>query len=73
MTRVIAPPADLTPGQVRAALDALGLDYDHTVYVALSPGRVFVTTAQVDADGYPIMEGGVLLTTDTTITVQEAS
>ena len=61
----------ITPAQVRAAHDALGLDPDLTLHVSISPGYVHVTTAEVDEDGHPIVTGGVLQRVETSVDVTD--
>lgn len=47
------------PSHVRAVHDALGLDHDLTLSVAITPGYIHITTAQTDEHGAPIVTGGV--------------
>ena len=61
----------ITTGQVRAALDALGLDPDLTLHVSISPGYVHIATAEVDEDGHPVVRGGVLQRVETGIEVMQ--
>ena len=60
----------ITPAQVRAAHEALGLDPDLTLHVSISPGYVYVTTAEVDGDGHPIVTGGVLQRVEASMPVE---
>lgn len=61
----------ITAAQVRAAYDALGLDYDLTLSVSISPGYAHVTTAQLDEDGAAVVAGGVLQRVETGIEVEQ--
>ena len=49
----------INAGQVRAAINALGLDYDTTLAVTLTPGYAHVISARLE-DGHPVLVGGVL-------------
>lgn len=62
---------EITTGQLRAALGALGLDPDLTVSVSMSSTWAHVVTAQVDEDGHAIVSGGVLQTVDHGIQLTE--
>ena len=64
-------PLQITPAQIRAAHEALGLDPDLTLSVSISPGYVHVTTVEVDEDGHPIVTGGVLQRVETGADVTE--
>jgi hypothetical protein len=57
----------ITPAQIRAAHEALGLDPDLTLHVSISPGYVHVTTAELDEGGHPIVTGGVLQRVETSV------
>lgn len=61
----------ITAAQVRAAYDALGLDHDLTLGVTITPGRVHLTTAEVDEGGHPVITGGVLQRVETGIEVEQ--
>ena len=61
----------ITTGQVRAALDALGLDPDLTLHVSISPGYVHIATAEADKGGHPVVRGGVLQRVETGIEVEQ--
>lgn len=61
----------ITSAQVRAAYDALGLDYDLTLGVSIAPGYVHITTAGVDEAGHPVIVGGQLQRVETGIEVVE--
>lgn len=61
----------ITPAQIQAAHEALGLDHDLTLHVSISPGYVHVTTAEVDADGHPLVTGGVLQRVETGVDVTD--
>lgn len=60
----------ITAAQVRAAHEALGLDPDLTLHASISPGYAHITTAQVDADGHPIVTAGVLRRVEASIPVE---
>lgn len=60
----------ITPAQVRAAHEALGLDPDLTLHVSISPGYVHTTTAEVDEGGHPIVTSGVLRRVEASIPVE---
>ena len=60
----------ITPAQVRAAHEALGLDPDLTLHVSISPGYVHTTTAEVDEDGHPIVKAGELQRVEASIPVE---
>ena len=62
---------EITTVQVRAALDALGLDPDLTLHVSISPGYVHIATAEVDEGGHPVVMGGVLQRVETGIEVDQ--
>ena len=55
----------ITSAQVRAVYDALGLDYDLTLGLTITPGRVHVSSVETDAGGSPIITGGVLQRVET--------
>lgn len=61
----------ITSAQVRAIYDELGLDHDLTLGVTIIPGWVHITTAEADADGSPIVRGGVLQRVETGIEVEQ--
>ena len=61
----------ITAAQVRAVYDALNLDHDLTLGVTIIPGWVHITTAETDADGSPIVVGGVLQRVETGIEVEQ--
>lgn len=61
----------ITSAQVRAIYDELGLDHDLTLGVTIIPGWVHITTAETDADGSPIVMGGVLQRVETGIEVRQ--
>lgn len=61
----------ITTAQVRAAYEALGFDPDLTLSVSISPGYVYVATAEVDEDGHPVVKGGVLQRVETGVDVTD--
>lgn len=63
----------ITPAQVRAAHEALGVDPDLTLHVSISPGYVHVTAAELNADGHPVVTGGALQCVETSVNVEEAT
>lgn len=55
------PNPTITRAQYTAALEALGLDPRLTISVSLQAGGAYITTAETDDDGDPIVELGQLV------------
>lgn len=61
----------ITAAQVRAVYDELSLDHDLTLAVTITPGRVYVTTAETDENGAPVVTGGVLQRVETGYEIEQ--